>query len=188
MKTRGLPSRQSFLRRGMINLANTASLLAILIVATSIACATFSSQGEPHGGAFDSVLSTSDVNDSIFLQPMEKRERPIRRDELVSFTIHNRTDSNIGFAADFGVQALYYDPIGKRWRSLPNTVEFPDVRVVLGGRNSNIPSVAVVDFSPAIDPPTGVDLIRILVEGELLDSDFRAVRKVAAYHDYRVSP
>ena len=139
--------------------------------------------------AFRDQYPVADINHSLTLEPEAGSNAPDKWGDLVTLTIRNDSSSRIGFTPDFGVRGLYFDPLAGEWKVLENRVQFGNLDRILGPDGSDIPSISVVDFRPSNPtPPVAAHVIRIFVQGNLLDSELNVVGEAGAYFDVELDP
>ena len=90
---------------------------------------------------------------------------------IVRLAIQNRSEMNIEFAPNYGVQIFGLEEDGETWRQIPNNVQYHGDGETLEPRVGDTSNwVTVVTVEPDRDDLRNFKAIRIVVQGELVES------------------
>jgi hypothetical protein len=90
----------------------------------------------------------------------------------IALALRNHGKMPVVFETGFEAEGFIYSTEEETWVSVPNTVEYPPGRWLLGGKSSELSQLTVVDFGISKDANLDSDMIRIVVLGtQLLEND-----------------
>lgn len=131
--------------------------------------------------AFRKLLGTSDINTTIVLTgPTVSNSGGAGY--LVVVGVTNQSKHWVVFPSEYGAVGYKWVEATRLWEAIPNKVESPDVRVLLGPAHGPDSSTGVLFFSPGSTWPTP-GALRIAVHGALRNDDGSLGKEVAAFID-----
>lgn len=130
---------------------------------------------------FRKLLGTSDINTTIILGgPTASNSGGAGY--LIVVGVTNQSRHWVAFPPEYGAVGYKWVEATGLWEEVPNSVESPDVRVLLGPAEGPDSSNGILFFSPGSTWPASGPL-RIAVRGALRNDDGSLGKEVAAYID-----
>lgn len=142
-------------------------------------CASQSSEAESLPGV-DVEPGRINTDFTVYEDPVGGSANTHKNNEILAVDVKNQGNTQINFLPGF---VKIFAKIDDQWTPIDNVIRYPEIERILP-TTKDFPPGMIVSVIPSILNMTEPTLIRIFLEGELVDSN----QKVGAYMDVKLLP
>lgn len=141
----------------------------------------------PRERAFSNLFADAQDDGTISLSLVPAMGDALTPGGSISLALRNHGDLPVVFETGFNIEGFVFLTGEGVWKAIPNSLDYPSGRWLLGARNSGISDLTVIDYGLSDRAEVSSDTLRVVVIGSLLLDDDILGEKVMAHLDVPVS-